>query len=95
MWSNIAITLPFAFQGLQHGIGSWFRGNNSIDSTNGHSWCGFPYRDSTPGFAIDITQMSINHPVALILSKRHQRKLAISRLVRLRKGSTDCYSLTL
>jgi len=58
MWSDIAITLPFAFQGLQHGIGSWFRGNNSIDSTNGHSWCGFPYRDSTPGFAIDITQMT-------------------------------------
>ena len=64
MWSSIAVILPSAFHGTQHGIGSWFRGNNTIDATNGHSWCAFPYKDSTPGFAIDLAQMSINTCIA-------------------------------
>jgi hypothetical protein len=59
MWSPIiAVTLPSAFHGLQGGVGSWFRGNNSQDSTNGHSWCAFPYKDSSPVFAIDMAQMT-------------------------------------
>jgi hypothetical protein len=57
MWGNVTVALPFAFQGLQTGIGSWFRANNVIDSTNGHSWCGFPYQDSSPLFAPDLTLM--------------------------------------
>lgn len=57
MLPSIVTILPFAFQGLQTGIGSWFRANNSIDSTNGHSWCAYEYKDSTPGFAIDLLQM--------------------------------------
>lgn len=59
MFSSILVTLPFAFTGLQTAsIGSWFRANNIGDSTNGHSWCGYPYKDSTPGFAIDLQQMT-------------------------------------
>ena len=58
MWGSIAVALPFAFQGLQGGIGSWFRANNTIDSTNGHSWCGYEYQDSSPVFAPDLTQMT-------------------------------------
>ena len=56
-WANISMVLPFAFQGLQNGIGSWFRANNVNDSTNGHSWCGYPYQDSSPVFAPDILLM--------------------------------------
>ena len=55
---NTPAVMPSAFQGFQSGIGSWFRGNNSQDSTNGHSWCGFPYKDSSPLFAVDITLMT-------------------------------------
>ncbi len=58
MWTDVGFILPFAFQGLQSGIGSWFRANNPIDSTNGNSWCGYPYKDSTPGFAPDLLLMS-------------------------------------
>lgn len=57
-WGNISTAFPYAFQGLQTGVGSWFRANNPIDSTNGHSWCGFPYQDSSPLFAIDLTAMA-------------------------------------
>lgn len=57
-WGNVTVGLPFAFQGLQTGIGSWFRANNVIDSTNGHSWCGYPYTDSSPLFAPDLLLMS-------------------------------------
>ena len=56
-WANISMVLPFAFQGLQNGLGSWFRANNVNDSTNGHSWCGYPYQDSSPVFAPDILLM--------------------------------------
>lgn len=55
---------PPAFQGPQSGIGSWFRSNNPADSTNGHSWCGYPYTDDTPGFAPDILQMTDNNQIS-------------------------------
>ena len=58
LWSNLSVLMPVGFVGVQSGIGSWFRANNSIDSTNGHSWCGYPYQDWTPGFAIDMAQMA-------------------------------------
>ncbi|KAK4048259.1 hypothetical protein OIO90_005878 [Microbotryomycetes sp. JL221] len=32
-------------------IASWYKTESSIDSTNGRSWCEFPYTDNTPGFA--------------------------------------------
>ncbi|GAA5846566.1 hypothetical protein JCM9279_006745 [Rhodotorula babjevae] len=38
-------------------IASWFRTNSAADSTNGHSWCYFPYNDNTPGFAISLNTM--------------------------------------
>ncbi|KAL8283936.1 hypothetical protein RQP46_005368 [Phenoliferia psychrophenolica] len=38
-------------------IGSWFHADASTDSTNGHSWCGFPYTDATPGFAPSLSRM--------------------------------------
>jgi hypothetical protein len=60
MWTDISVVLPFAFQGLQTGIGSWFRANHPMDSTNGNSWCDFKYKDYTPGFAIDMAQMTNN-----------------------------------
>jgi len=47
-----------AFHGEQSGIGSWYRASASGDSTNGHSWCGYPYNDQSPVFAPDIQQMT-------------------------------------
>ncbi|GAA5996996.1 uncharacterized protein JCM10292_006138 [Rhodotorula paludigena] len=38
-------------------IASWFHTNSAQDSTNGHSWCYFPYNDNTPGFAISLNTM--------------------------------------
>ena len=59
LWSNITTLLPWGFKGLQDGgIGSWFRANHPQDSTNGHSWCGYPYLDSSPVFAPDISIMT-------------------------------------
>jgi hypothetical protein len=49
---------PRAFTSPQVGIGSWFRANAKSDDTNGNSWCGYPYKDHTPGFAPDLAQMS-------------------------------------
>ncbi|KAI8912059.1 hypothetical protein DFJ77DRAFT_502117 [Powellomyces hirtus] len=43
---------------MNKGIGSWFRASSKQDSTNGKSWCGYPYKDYTPGFAPDILQMT-------------------------------------
>lgn len=46
------------FQGTNGpGIGSWFHTDSTEDSTNGHSWCYFPYYDDNPGFAPDLTVM--------------------------------------
>ncbi|GAA5862986.1 hypothetical protein JCM8547_003640 [Rhodosporidiobolus lusitaniae] len=39
---------------------SWFHTNLSTDSTNGHSWCGFPYSDAVPGFAPSLKTMLNN-----------------------------------
>ncbi|KAJ3145971.1 hypothetical protein HDU86_000595 [Geranomyces michiganensis] len=47
-----------AFKGTQSGIGSWFRSNHGQDSTSGRSWCNYPYKDYTNGFAPDISQMT-------------------------------------
>ncbi|KAJ3012643.1 hypothetical protein HKX48_006178 [Thoreauomyces humboldtii] len=47
-----------AFVGSQSGIGSWFRASSGQDSTNGNSWCGYPYTDDTPGFAPDVWRMA-------------------------------------
>lgn len=33
------------------GLASWYRANNSQDSTNGVGWCGKEYTDATPAFA--------------------------------------------
>lgn len=57
-WGNISVLLPWGFQGLQEGMGSWFRANHPQDSTNGHSWCNYPYLDSSPVFAPDISIMT-------------------------------------
>jgi hypothetical protein len=51
---------PRAFNTPQVGIGSWFRANHKSDDTNGNSWCGYPYKDHTPGFAPDLAQMTQN-----------------------------------
>ncbi|KAI9014957.1 hypothetical protein BC832DRAFT_546906 [Gaertneriomyces semiglobifer] len=52
--------MPNGFKGLQSGIGSWFRANSGADSTNGKSWCGYPYNDNSNGFAPDIMVMTDN-----------------------------------
>ncbi|GAA6025298.1 hypothetical protein JCM8202_002682 [Rhodotorula sphaerocarpa] len=39
---------------------SWFHTDSSQDSTNGHSWCGFPYSDAVPGFAPSLNTMLSN-----------------------------------
>ncbi|SCV72288.1 BQ2448_4982 [Microbotryum intermedium] len=54
-----------AFQATRRGtnknaIVSWFNTKSTTDSTNGHSWCGFPYDNNTPGFAISLKQMMGN-----------------------------------
>ncbi|TPX38114.1 hypothetical protein SmJEL517_g00359 [Synchytrium microbalum] len=46
------------FLGTNYGIGSWFRANNTQDSTNGHSWCSFIYKDYSMGFAPDLQAMT-------------------------------------
>lgn len=50
-----------AFLGDNTGaIASWFHTDASSDSTNGRSWCEFPYTDSTPGFAPSVGRMINN-----------------------------------
>ncbi|BGP16711.1 hypothetical protein JCM10213_009128 [Rhodosporidiobolus nylandii] len=39
---------------------SWFHTNLNSDSTNGHSWCGYPYSDAVPGFAPSLATMLAN-----------------------------------
>ena len=56
--ADLNVALPGGFKGLQTGMGSWFRANNPIDSTNGNSWCGYPYKDYSPVFAPDIGIMT-------------------------------------
>lgn len=47
-----------AFTKVEYGIGSWFRASHVNDDTNGNSWCGFPYKDSTNGFAPSLGRMT-------------------------------------
>ncbi|GAA5925246.1 RlpA-like double-psi beta-barrel domain-containing protein [Sporobolomyces koalae] len=42
-------------------IASWYHASSSQDSTNGHSWCYYPYNDATPGFAISLKTMLANY----------------------------------
>jgi hypothetical protein len=58
LWANVSCLLPVAFKGLQEGIGSWFRAKHVNDDTNGNSWCGYPYVDTSPVFAPDLAQMT-------------------------------------
>ncbi|GAA6005936.1 RlpA-like double-psi beta-barrel domain-containing protein [Rhodotorula paludigena] len=39
---------------------SWYNTNSGQDSTNGNSWCGFPYDNSVPGFAPSLKTMLNN-----------------------------------
>ncbi|KAJ1533287.1 hypothetical protein HK096_005420 [Nowakowskiella sp. JEL0078] len=55
---STATNLPSGFPGTNTGIGSWFKANSADSSTNGNSWCGYPYKDYTPGFAPDISVMT-------------------------------------
>ncbi|GAA5983782.1 hypothetical protein JCM10908_005925 [Rhodotorula pacifica] len=49
------------FLGLNtNAIISWFYTDRSTDSTNGHSWCGYPYSDAVPGFAPSLNTMLSN-----------------------------------
>ncbi|GAA5841915.1 hypothetical protein JCM5353_001186 [Sporobolomyces roseus] len=49
------------FQGLNtNAILSWFKTNLATDSTNGNSWCGYPYTDAVPGFAPSVGTMLAN-----------------------------------
>ncbi|GAA6005980.1 uncharacterized protein JCM10292_005634 [Rhodotorula paludigena] len=46
------------FLGRNEGaIASWYHTNSGTDSTNGRSWCEFPYNDSVPGFAPSLKTM--------------------------------------
>ncbi|BGP48663.1 hypothetical protein JCM10450v2_004539 [Rhodotorula kratochvilovae] len=36
---------------------SWYNTNSGQDSTNGNSWCGFPYDNNVPGFAPSLKTM--------------------------------------
>lgn len=50
-----------SFLGLQtNAIASWYHANSGQDSTNGHSWCYYPYNDDTPGLAINVATMIAN-----------------------------------
>ena len=57
-----AVTIPSGFsadpKNPNKGIGSWFRANNKQDSTNGNSWCGYPYSDDFHGFAPSLEIMT-------------------------------------
>ncbi|KAL8718963.1 MAG: hypothetical protein Q9181_008128 [Wetmoreana brouardii] len=52
-----AVAPPPKFNGAQSGIGSWFQTNAASSSTNGHSWCGYPYSDDQPLFAPSLALM--------------------------------------
>ncbi|TPX38115.1 hypothetical protein SmJEL517_g00358 [Synchytrium microbalum] len=56
--SQVTTNAPTAFLGTNNGMGSWFRADNSQDSTNGHSWCSFPYEDYSMGFAPALQTMT-------------------------------------
>ncbi|KAJ3371318.1 hypothetical protein HDU91_005345 [Kappamyces sp. JEL0680] len=45
---------------MTNGIGSWYAASSGRDSTNGHSWCRFPYKDYSNGFAPSLRAMGNN-----------------------------------
>ncbi|GAA5880301.1 hypothetical protein JCM16303_003887 [Sporobolomyces ruberrimus] len=50
-----------SFLGTNTGaIASWYHANSGQDSTNGNSWCYYPYNDDTPGMAISVGTMIKN-----------------------------------
>lgn len=50
--------LPRGFRGKNKGLGSFFAASKHTDATNGRSWCGFPYKDYSNGFAPDLSVMT-------------------------------------
>jgi hypothetical protein len=50
--------IPEVFRGQKTGLMSWFRANHGSDNTNGNSWCGYQYKDYTPGFAPPLLLMT-------------------------------------
>ncbi len=49
-----------SFTGTNSGIGSWYNANSAQDSTNGRSWCEFPYTNDSPVFAPSVGTMRKN-----------------------------------
>jgi hypothetical protein len=56
--AQIPSSLPSGFPGKNKGLGSYFASSKHSDYTNGNSWCGFPYKDYTNGFAPDLSVMT-------------------------------------
>ncbi|GAA5925771.1 uncharacterized protein JCM15063_005113 [Sporobolomyces koalae] len=57
----LAVSQVTSFLGINTGaIASWYHASSTQDSTNGHSWCYYPYNDDTPGFAISLKTMLDN-----------------------------------
>jgi hypothetical protein len=49
-----------SFTGTNSGIGSWYNADSAQDSTNGRSWCEFPYDNNSPIFAPSVGTMRAN-----------------------------------
>jgi hypothetical protein len=47
------------FQGVNVGIGSWFKAID-LPNSNGNSWCNFPYTDASNGFAVALNVITEN-----------------------------------
>merc|ERR550539_40727 len=57
--NNRAVSdMPSGFPGLNTGLGSYFAAQLSSDDTNGNSWCGYPYKDYSNGFAPSLNTMT-------------------------------------
>ncbi|KAJ6208011.1 hypothetical protein PSV09DRAFT_2373913 [Bipolaris maydis] len=53
----IAVPASAGIYSVTSGIGSWYRASASQDSTTGKSWCGYPYSNSDPVFAVSLKAM--------------------------------------
>lgn len=53
------VSTPTGFfdNGVQTGVGSWYRASAGADATNGKSWCGYTYYNSDPVFAVSLKKM--------------------------------------
>ena len=47
------------FQGVNVGIGSWFKAVD-LPNSNGRSWCNYPYTDFSNGFAVSLNLITEN-----------------------------------